>query len=129
MFLGTSGDLAIVGPLSLRKSERSTYCDEVRSPRLAEGSPIFVCYISRDNPYRSGRVNRFDTDRVRVGEIMTLKVEGHIDQSDHHGHFRQGSDDGRECGPELIPNTETATAMASSKLLEAAVNESVVVLE
>ena len=31
--------------------------------------------------------------------------------------------------PELIPNTETATAIASSKLFDAAVNESVVVFE
>ena len=31
--------------------------------------------------------------------------------------------------PELMPNTDTATAMASSKLFEAAVNESVAVFE
>ena len=31
--------------------------------------------------------------------------------------------------PELIPKTETATAIASSKLFEAAVNESVAVFE
>ena len=31
--------------------------------------------------------------------------------------------------PELMPNTDTATAIASSKLLEAAVNASVVVFE
>ena len=31
--------------------------------------------------------------------------------------------------PELMPKTETATAMANSKLLEAAVNASVVVWE
>src|SRR5208337_829411 len=33
-----------------------------------------------------------------------------------------------KAAPELIPNTATATAMASSKLLLAAVNDSVVVL-
>src|ERR1700746_1786732 len=34
-----------------------------------------------------------------------------------------------KAAPELMPNTDTATAIASSKLFEAAVKESVVVLE
>ena len=34
-----------------------------------------------------------------------------------------------KAAPELMPKTETATAIASSKLLEAAVKASVVVLE
>jgi hypothetical protein len=34
-----------------------------------------------------------------------------------------------KAAPELMPKTETATAIANSKLLEAAVNETVVVFE
>ena len=29
---------------------------------------------------------------------MALKVEGHIDEYDHHGHFYQRPDDSRGCG-------------------------------
>ena len=46
----------------------------------------------------SGRANRFDGQRLRVGKIMTLKVERHIDQRNHHRHFHQGPDHSREGG-------------------------------
>jgi hypothetical protein len=60
---------------------------------------------------------------------MPLKVKRQIHQSNHHRHFNQWADHSCERRAELIPNTDTATAMASSKLLEAAVNESVAVCE
>ena len=53
---------------------------------------------------------------------MTLKVEGHIDESTTTGTSTKGPMTAANATPELMPNTETATAIASSKLLEAAVN-------
>src|SRR6478752_2463304 len=46
----------------------------------------------------SGRANRLDGYRLRVGKIMALKVERHIDQRNHHGHFHQRPDHRREGG-------------------------------
>ena len=46
-----------------------------------------------------------------------------MDKADQDRHLDQRPDDGRKRRPELMPNTATATAMASSKLLLAAVKE------
>ena len=46
----------------------------------------------------SRRANRLDGYRLRIGKIMTLKVERHIDQRNHHRHLHQRPDDRREGG-------------------------------
>ena len=61
-------------------------------------------------------------------EVAPLKEKGDVYQADEYRHLYQRSDDGSEGTPEPMPNTATATAMASSKLLEAAVKERVAVL-
>jgi hypothetical protein len=52
---------------------------------------------------RSGRANRLDSHWLRVEEEMALKVQSHIDQSDHHGHFHQGPDDSCKCRSRVDP--------------------------
>ena len=47
---------------------------------------------------RGGRANGLHGDGLRVGEKLALKIEGHVDEGDHHRNFHQGSDDGREGG-------------------------------
>ena len=63
------------------------------------------------------------------GEILFPKAQRHVDQADQDRHFHQGTDDRGKSRPELMPKTATATAMASSKLLLAAVKDRVAVLE
>jgi hypothetical protein len=41
------------------------------------------------------------------------KVEGHVDQHDHDGHFDQGADDGSECCPGI--NTENRNGYGNRK--------------
>ena len=56
------------------------------------------------------------------------EAQSYVDQADHHRHLDQGTDNGGKClARQSIPNTGTATAMASSKLLLAAVKASEVV--
>ena len=78
-------------------------------------------------------MNSFEVDqkfaRLRGLEVPALEKQRQIHQGDHHRYFDQGTDHCRKAAPELMPNTETATAIASSKLFEAAVKASVVVLE
>jgi len=62
-------------------------------------------------------------------EVPPLEIEGHVDQADHDGYLDKRADDRGKTSPELIPNTATATAMASSKLLLAAVKDRVAVCE
>ena len=62
-------------------------------------------------------------------EEPTPEIQRHVDQPDQHRHLDQRADDRGKATPEPIPKTATATAIASSKLLLAAVNDSVAVLE
>ena len=65
----------------------------------------------------------------RRAKVATLEVQGYVHQSNQHGHLDQGPITAAKATPELIPNTATATAMASSKLLLEAVNDKVAVFE
>ena len=85
---------------------------------------------SAQNWYKShlfGR--RYQLRRLRTREVMALEVEGEIHQRDHHRYFYQRPDHCRERSAGVDANTDTVTAMANSKLFEAAVNESVAVRE
>ena len=61
--------------------------------------------------------------------VAAMKVQGHVHQSDEHRHLHQRTNHRRKRLPELIPKTATATAMANSKLLLAAVNDTVAFFE
>ena len=67
-------------------------------------------------------------DLQRVPEVAPLKVKGHVYQTDQPGTSTKGPMTAAKAAPELMPKTATATAMANSKLLLAAVKESVAVL-
>jgi hypothetical protein len=54
------------------------------------------------------------------------KLQGDIDEANEHWDLHQGSDYSRKGLAGIDPKTATLTAMASSKLLEAAVKERVV---
>ena len=62
--------------------------------------------------------------------VLAPHPEGHVDEADQHRHLDQRADDaGEGLARSSMPNTAMLTAMASSKLLLAAVNDSVAVLE
>ena len=65
----------------------------------------------------------------RNQEVPALEIHHQIDQRDHYWHFDRRPDHAANAAPELMPNTDTVTAIASSKFFDAAVNESVVVFE
>ena len=60
-------------------------------------------------------------------EHSLLEPKGHIHQADHIGTSTNGQITAAKAAPEFIPKTATVTAMASSKLLLAAVKARVVV--
>ena len=88
---------------------RSPFLDNFRLADDSPGTSGFAFQVRKQHPLTSsgsrgktsllgsGRTNRVDSDRFGVGEIMTLKVEGHVDECDHHRHFYQRPDDSREC--------------------------------
>ena len=58
-------------------------------------------------------------------EAASAWAECNVDQANQGRHFNERADDAYKCLPEFSPKTATATAIANSKLLPAAVNESV----
>ena len=63
---------------------------------------------------------------LRVGsEVSPPHPERDVDQPDKCGNFNQRPTTPTNASPEFRPKTATATAIASSKLLPAAVNERV----
>ena len=63
----------------------------------------------------------FDSLVKCLAEKPTPQPERNIHQAYQNRHLRQGTNPAANASPELIPNTAIATAMASSKLLLAAV--------
>jgi hypothetical protein len=61
-----------------------------------------------------------------VGVTRRRSPEGDVDEADEDRDLDQRADPAASAWPEVAPNTPMATAMASSKLLPAAVNASVV---
>ena len=64
-------------------------------------------------------------DGAPAREVALAEPQRHVHESDQRGHLDQRPNDRRERGAVADPNVATATAMASSKLFEAAVNERV----
>jgi len=99
-----------------------------RDERCAKRAPDRLEFApQRRSSLRNGRTNRFDSHWLWVEEKMALKVQSHVNQRYHHGHFHQGPYDSRECGSGVDAKYRHRHCNASSKLLEAAVNASVVV--
>jgi hypothetical protein len=61
------------------------------------------------------------------GEVALLRPERDVHEADEHRHLDEGPMTAANAAPLWMPKLAMATAMASSKLLEAAVNESVAV--
>ena len=96
---------------------QQNYQDEASAQRLEDRRTVEAGYNG---------ITRSETSPWRT---MLLEEQRHVHQADQHRHLDQWTDDGGEGDPELMPKTATATAIANSKLLLAAVNAIVAVLE
>jgi hypothetical protein len=65
-------------------------------------------------------------DSVRSARLSGVLPERDVDQADHHGHLDQRPDHRGEGRAAADAEVAMVTAMASSKLFDAAVNDSVV---
>ena len=76
-----------------------------------------------------GRRNCVDGNRLLGSEITPLAIESHIHQRDHHGNLDQWSDDSGKRGTRIDSEDRDRGRNSEFEVVDAAVNDSVVVLE
>lgn len=84
---------------------------------------------SKAHSRRYRRNQRWPGQRLLASEEPPLEPARHVDKTDQRRYLDERPITAAKAAPELTPNTATATAIASSKLLLAAVNDSVAVFE